>query len=71
MSPGLGLNCLKGYEQTTEGVTSGKNFRQRVKVNFLMLHQGLDTQKIQRKILNIFLPIIFSICFGCSKEPSH
>ena len=28
-------------------------------------------KKIQRKILNIFLPIIFSICFGCSKEPSH
>ena len=23
------------------------------------------------KIVNIFLPIIFSICFGCSKEPSH
>ena len=21
--------------------------------------------------MNIFLPIIFSICFGCSKEPSH
>ena len=25
----------------------------------------------QRKIVNIFLPIICSICFGCSKEPSH
>ena len=23
------------------------------------------------KIVNIFLPIILSICFGCSKEPSH
>ena len=23
------------------------------------------------KIVNIFLPIIFNICFGCSKEPSH
>ena len=23
------------------------------------------------KIVNIFLPINFSICFGCSKEPSH
>ena len=23
------------------------------------------------KIVNIFLPIIFSICFGCSREPSH
>ena len=25
----------------------------------------------QRKIVNIFLPINFYICFGCSKEPSH
>ena len=25
----------------------------------------------QRKNVNIFWPIIFSICFGCSKEPSH
>ena len=24
-----------------------------------------------RKIVHIFLPILFSICFGCSKEPSH
>ena len=32
---------------------------------------GLDKPKIQRKIVNIFLSIIFSICFGCSKEPSH
>ena len=28
-------------------------------------------KNFQRKIVNIFLPIIFSICFGCSKEPSH
>ena len=27
--------------------------------------------QIQIKIANIFLPINFSICFGCSKEPSH
>ena len=30
-----------------------------------------DKQKFQRKNVNIFLPINFSICFGCSKEPSH
>ena len=24
-----------------------------------------------RKILSFFLPIIFNMCFGCSKEPSH
>ena len=28
-------------------------------------------KKNQRKIVNVFLPKIFSICFGCSKEPSH
>ena len=32
---------------------------------------GLDKQKFQGKILNIFLPIILSLCFGCSKVPSH
>ena len=32
---------------------------------------GLDKKKFQRKIVNIFLPINFNICFGCSKEPSH
>ena len=33
---------------------------------------GVDKQKKnQRKIVNVFLPIIFSICFGYSKEPSH
>ena len=25
----------------------------------------------ESKIVNIFLPISFSICFGCSKEPSQ
>ena len=31
---------------------------------------GLD-KKFQRKIVNIFLPINFNICIGCSKEPSN
>ena len=41
--------------------------------NYIMYshHTGLDEQKNQCQIVNIFLPIIFSICFGCSKEPSH
>ena len=35
----------------------------------VVLVTGLDKQKkIQSKIVNIFLPIIFNICFGCSKE---
>ena len=32
---------------------------------------GLDKQNFQLKIVNIFLPINFNICFGCSKERSH
>ena len=28
-------------------------------------------KKFQRKNVNVFLPINFNICFGCSKEPSH
>ena len=28
-------------------------------------------KNFQRKIVNIFLPINFNTCFGCSKEPSH
>ena len=31
---------------------------------------GLDEKKMGLKIVNIFLPISFNICFGCSKEPS-
>ena len=29
---------------------------------------GFISRNYQRKIVNIFLPIILSICFGCSKE---
>ena len=32
---------------------------------------GLDKQKIERKIVNIFLPISLNMWFGCSKELSH
>ena len=34
-------------------------------------HRFRQTKNFQRKIVNIFLPIILSICSGCSKEPSH
>ena len=35
------------------------------------MNTGLDKHIFQCKIVNIFLPIVCSICFGCSKEPSH
>ena len=28
-------------------------------------------KNVQHKIVNTFTPITLSICFGCSKEPSH
>ena len=51
---------------------SGKN---KCKVLYCIvkyLYTGLDKQNFQRKIVKfIFLLINFSICCGCSKEPSH
>ena len=38
---------------------------------FRVSNIGLDKHFFQHKIVNIFLPISFSMCFGCSKEPSH
>ena len=32
---------------------------------------GLDKQNFECKIVNIFLPISFNICFWVLKEPSH
>ena len=32
------------------------------------IHRFYISKSFQRKIVNIFLPIIFSICFGCSKN---
>ena len=38
----------------------------------LLLYAQVQINKtFQRKIVNIFLPINFNICFGCLKEPSH
>ena len=34
-------------------------------------HRFNISKKFERNIVNIFLPISFNICFGCSKEPSH
>ena len=50
------LNVLVEAEIYRECYMSGQ-----VKIN----------KKFQRKIVNIFLPITFSVCFGCSKELSH
>ena len=28
-------------------------------------------KNVECKIVNIFLPMVLNICFGCSNEPSH
>ena len=35
------------------------------------MYIGLDNKTFECKLVNIFLPISFNICFGCSKEPFH
>ena len=46
--------------------------RQNIKYRLLTWFTGLDKQKFQLKIVNIFFNIHhFNICFGYSKEPSH
>ena len=47
--------------------------RRNARYQYMYMHRFkyIYKQKIQRKIVNIFLPINFKICFGCSKELSH
>ena len=40
-------------------------------IGIFIISQVKIAKTFQRKIVNIFLPIIFGICFGCSKELSH
>ena len=40
-------------------------------INETMINTGLEKQIFSTEIVTIFLPILLSICFGCSREPSH
>ena len=40
-------------------------------LQYIAIPQFWIKKNFQRTIVNIFLPIIFSKCFGCSKEPSQ
>ena len=65
---------LSQLQETLQDVTDrhAKEKKRRQELhNILMVNTGLDKQNFQRRIVNIFLPINFSICFGCSREPSH
>ena len=42
-----------------------------IRSNMAFTITGLVNKFFLCKIVNIFLPIFFSICFECSKEPFH
>ena len=44
----------------------GKNSYKETSVPWVKINRNF-----QHKIVNIFLPIIVSLCYRCSKEPSH
>ena len=57
--------CSRCRKQITFSgqMLAGKGLNNVAKVQINKIFEG--------KIVNIFLPISFNICFGCSKEPSH
>ena len=63
------LTCVHWCEDLSEPLLLAHVIS--IKVLCAALYTCLDKQKCQRKIVNVFWPIIFSICFGCSKELSH
>ena len=68
----LGPNCLQIISAETKVATSKERVKYKIKkVVRIAKVIGLDKQKNQHTIVNNFLPIIFSICLGFSKEPSH
>ena len=61
------------YWETFAFLPSGKSHRDGCTEyeQLVCSHIGLDEQGFQSKIVNIFLPSSFNLCFGCSREPSH
>ena len=67
--PDMEVGTLKTYNKNDEEETEVE--KEDMVEGTVKPAQVQINQKIQRKIVNIFLPINFNICFGCSKEPSH
>ena len=57
---------LKEAERVKRILSANTETNAQVSTIVIPLIIGLDKQN-----LNIFLPISFNICLGCSKEPSH
>ena len=63
------LTVEKQYMELVKG--DGNIEANESEMQALIMTQVQINKNVQSKIVNIFLPIIFSICFGCSKESSH
>ena len=63
------LSASRGYEFSEQICTCCNNAGQS---GWYYTHTiGQEKRNFERKIVNIFLPVSFDICLGCSKEPSH
>ena len=78
-----GLSVYKGFSSYTKNKTfidyeqeflhtpiNPRNYEEKTREH-LTISQVSINKNFQRKIVNIFLPINFNICLGCSKEPSN
>ena len=59
------ITCKCHVQRSTVSIFNRMNYF------FSVVHLVVANKNFQRKIVYIFSPITFSICFGCSKEPSH
>ena len=69
----FGRSVLKLFEKVCQNIKP--LYTHSISLNYINRYFGKQSEQgkchFQCKIVNIFLPIIFSICFGCSKDPPH
>ena len=64
--------CTLCGKVDTSSYNAFPRFLQKLFLQIQIHHPLVKINKIfEHKIANIFLPISFNVCFGCSKEPSH
>ena len=66
VGPDLGQNCLHCSKRLSQDDKSRPSKERVHYYSWVKINKTFE-----HKIVNIFLPISFKICFGCSKEPSH
>ena len=75
VGPDLDPNCLALSRYScmnfSKKLILKKNQHEKLPIMPVFNSQVKMYKNFQRKIVNIFLPINFNLCFGCSKEPSH